>query len=162
MEYLKGLIAGFGEITLEDEPQIVEAREIFEWLTIVEREGVDYITLNEAEGMLKKLQKAAAAEVDVLIDAIGYITKDSGDAIAAARTAYNTLTPGSKSYVKNLAILEQAEQIYASLVPNVTLAPSTGSVTSVRWVVVFIVASLLVIAPAIVIPIVVVTSKRRR
>ena len=36
---------------------------------------------------------AAAAEVDALIDAIGDVTAESGEAIAAARAAYDELLP---------------------------------------------------------------------
>ena len=116
INHLNSLIAGFGDITLEDEPAITEAREIFDWLTITERELVDFIALNAAETALKKLQKAAAAEVDALIEAIGdTVSHSSGDAIAAARAAYDALTPGSKAYVKLLPILEEAEAIYAEL-----------------------------------------------
>ncbi len=114
--YLNKLIAGLGEITLEDEPVINEAMEIFNWLTVTEREKVDYLTLTAAETALKKLQKAAAAEVDALIEAIGdTVSHSSGDAIAAARAAYDALTPGSKQYVKLLPILEEAEALFATL-----------------------------------------------
>ena len=116
INYLISLIAGLGEITLEDEPAIEEARAIFDWLTLDERGQVDFVTLNAAETALKKLQKAAAAEVDALILAIGdTIDHSSGDAIAAARAAYDALTNGSKKYVANLAILEEAEALFADL-----------------------------------------------
>ena len=118
IDHLNSLIAGFGEITLEDEPAINEAREIFDWLTITERELVDFIALNAAETALKKLQKAAAAEVDALIEVIGdSVNYNSGKAIEAARTAYDALTPGSKEYVKLISILEEAEALYSALFP---------------------------------------------
>lgn len=114
--YLQQLIAGIGDVTLEDEAVITEARELFNWLTHVERETVDYITLNAAESGLKKLQQAKAAEVDALILAIGdTIDHSSKDAIEAARKAYDALTPGAQAMVKNLAILTEAEAIYAGL-----------------------------------------------
>ncbi|MBR4016774.1 MAG: hypothetical protein IKK11_03065, partial [Oscillospiraceae bacterium] len=120
--YLNELIAGFGEITLEDEPTVNEAREIFDWLTIVEREQVDFIALNDAETALKKLQKAAAAEVDALVESLGgSVSLGSGKTIKAARAAYEALTPGSKQYVKMLSILEEAETIYARLRTTTTI-----------------------------------------
>ncbi len=114
--YLNQLIAGVGEVTLEDEAAITEAGEIFDWLTHVERETVDYVTLNAAKSALKKLQQAKAAEVDTLILAIGdTIDHSSKDAIEAARKAYDALTPGAQKLVKNLTILTEAEAIYAEL-----------------------------------------------
>ena len=47
-----------------------------------------------------------------LIEAIGTVTKDSGDAIAAARKAYDMLGDAEKSYVDNYDKLVKAEQIY--------------------------------------------------
>ena len=113
IEHLKKLIASIGEVTLEDEPIIVEAVAIFDWLTLDERNQVDYITLNAAEKALKKLQKAAAEEVDALIEAIGEVKRSSGKAIEAARAAYDALTEGSKAYVKLLDTLLAAEAAYA-------------------------------------------------
>ena len=115
IEHLKKLIASIGEVTLEDEPIIVEAVAIFDWLTLDERNQVDYITLNAAEKALKKLQKAAAEEVDALIEAIGEVKRSSGKAIEAARAAYDALTEGSKAYVKLLDTLLAAEAAYAEL-----------------------------------------------
>ena len=50
--------------------------------------------------------------VKELIEAIGTVTKDSGDAIAAARKAYDMLGDAEKSYVDNYDKLVKAEQIY--------------------------------------------------
>ena len=114
---LKKLMESIGsEITLEDEASINEAMDIYEWMTLIEREGVDYITLVSAEKALIKLQKDAAAQVDLLITQIGdSIDHNSKDAIEAARKAYDALTPGSKEYVKLLTVLTEAEAIYAEL-----------------------------------------------
>ncbi len=115
IEHLKQLIASIGDVTLEDEPVIVEAAEIFDWLTLDEREQVDYTTLNAAEKTLKKLQKAAAEEVDALIEAIGTVGLLSGKAVKAARAAYDALTPGSQAYVELLDVLTAAEAAYAAM-----------------------------------------------
>ncbi len=112
------LIAMIGEVTLEDEPIITEAMEIYNWMYMDERETVDYVTLTAANKALQKLQKAAAAEVDALITAIGdSVDYSSGDAIQAARAAYDALTPGSKQYVTLISILEEAEAIYNAMFP---------------------------------------------
>ena len=50
-----------------------------------------------------------------LIEAIGTVTKDSGEAIAAARKAYDALGDAEKSYVDNYDKLVKAEQIYGMI-----------------------------------------------
>ncbi len=118
IDKLSALIAQIGEVTLDDEPIINEAMELYDWLYMDEREQVDYTTLLAAEKALQKLQKAAAAEVDALIEAIGdSVDYGSGAAIKAAREAYDALTEGSKKYVKLLHILEEAEALFADMFP---------------------------------------------
>ena len=63
----------------------------------------------------------AAAAVDTLIEAIGEVTLDSGDAIAAARTAYDALNDEAKALVTKTAALEAAEAAYDALLnPEIT------------------------------------------
>ena len=57
-----------------------------------------------------------AAVVERLIDAIGEVTLESGDAIAAARAAYDALEADQQAEVENLAVLEAAEAAYDALV----------------------------------------------
>ncbi len=152
IEYLQKLIAGIGEVTLEDEAAITEAGEIFNWLTHVEREKVDYMTLNAAKSALKKLQQAKAAEVDALILAIGdTIDHSSKDAIEAARKAYDALTPGAQKLVKNLAILTEAETIFAGLGMNPTTI-----------IIIVAVAGGVVLAAAAVVVVLVVVAKKKK
>ena len=54
--------------------------------------------------------EAAAAAVEALIDAIGEVTAESGDAIDAARKAYDALTDGQKALVSNYERLTAAEE----------------------------------------------------
>ena len=58
--------------------------------------------------------EAVAKDVEELIAAIGTVTKDSGEAIKAARDAYNALTEGQKALVSKEALdtLVKAEKIY--------------------------------------------------
>ncbi|MBR2490125.1 MAG: S-layer homology domain-containing protein [Ruminiclostridium sp.] len=58
---------------------------------------------------------AAVEAVEKLIDAIGAVTKDSGKAIEAARTAYDKLTFDQKKLVENYSKLTTAEKTYAAL-----------------------------------------------
>ncbi len=112
IEHLKELIASIGEVTLEDEPTIVEADGIFSWLTLEERQQVDGATLSSAKIQLTKLQKEAAGKVDVLIEKIGKVGIFSGAAISKARKAYDALTEGSKAYVSLIDTLLAAEKAF--------------------------------------------------
>lgn len=125
-------IGPIDEITLESAKQIQKARAGYDALNkyaqyIVEcAEPVSYYTLLEAEAKLKELQeaaaeqeridRAAAAAVDSLIDEIGDVTLESKQAIETARAAYDNLTPTQKTYVTKLDTLTAAEAAYKALV----------------------------------------------
>lgn len=125
-------IGPIDEITLESAKQIQKARAGYDALNkyaqyIVEcAEPVNYYTLLDAEAKLKELQdaaaeqeridKAAAAAVDSLVDEIGDVTLDSKQAIETARAAYDNLTPTQKTYVTKLNTLTAAEAAYKNLV----------------------------------------------
>ncbi len=125
-------IGPIDEITLESAEQIQKARAGYDALNkyaqyIVEcAEPVSYYTLLEAEAKLKELQeaaaeqeridRAAAAAVDSLIDEIGDVTLESKQAIETARAAYDNLTPTQKTYVTKLDPLTAAEAAYKALV----------------------------------------------
>ena len=125
-------IGPIDEITLESAKQIQKARAGYDALNkyaqyIVEcAEPVSYYTLVEAEARLKELQeaaaeqeridRAAAAAVDSLIDEIGDVTLESKQAIETARAAYDNLTPTQKTYVTKLNTLTAAETAYKALV----------------------------------------------
>lgn len=65
---------------------------------------------------LAELEDIEAAEaVDKRIDEIGIVTIDSEEKIKAAREAYEKLTDEQKTLVKNLAVLEAAEDKLAKL-----------------------------------------------
>lgn len=110
-------IDSIGDVTLEDAELIGTIRAEYEELTTKQKEYVkNYDTLLEAENALADLQnaadKVAAEKVDALIAAIGKVTKDSGDAIKAARNAYDALTDAQKKLVTSLEVLEDAEAAY--------------------------------------------------
>lgn len=125
-------IGPIDEITLESAKQIQKARAGYDALNkyaqyIVEyAKPVNYYTLLDAEVKLKELQdaaaeqeridRAAAAAVDNLIDAIGEVTLKSKQAIETARAAYDNLTPTQKTYVTKLDTLTAAETAYKNLV----------------------------------------------
>ena len=60
-------------------------------------------------------EEVTAADVIKLIDAIGTVSKNSGNAIAAARTAYNKLPADQKKLVTNYDKLTAAEAAYAEI-----------------------------------------------
>ena len=125
-------IGPIDEITLESAEQIQKARAGYDALNkyaqyIVEcAEPVSYYTLLEAEARLKELQeaaaeqeridRAAAAAVDSLINEIGDVTLESKQVIETARAAYDNLTPTQKTYVTQLDTLTAAEAAYKALV----------------------------------------------
>ncbi|MBO5070506.1 MAG: hypothetical protein J6C37_09110, partial [Roseburia sp.] len=81
------------------------------------RASLDKISISIPTGDLVEAQK-----VDELILAIGEVTKDSANAIEAARKAYDALTDAQKAIVENDDLLEEAEKAYADL-----MNPGTGS-----------------------------------
>lgn len=125
-------IGPIDEITLESAKQIQKARAGYDALNkyaqyIVKcAKPVNYYTLLDAEAKLKELQdaaaeqeridRAAAAAVDSLIDEIGDVTLDSKQAIETARAAYDALTEKQQSYVTKLKTLTAAETAYKALV----------------------------------------------
>ncbi len=108
-------IAAIGTVTLESEAAIQQARAAYDLLTPAQKALVTNLTvLTNAESTLAALQKQAADEkaakaVDELIAAIGDVTLEKEEQIAAARDAYNALTSDQKRLVENLAVLTAAE-----------------------------------------------------
>ncbi len=90
----------------------------------------DVIVLYYTDDYTKENPTANYDEVKAvkeLIEAIGTVTKDSGDAIAAARKAYDMLGDAEKSYVDNYDTLVKAEKIYDMIIAS-GKEESTGSV----------------------------------
>ena len=115
---VKELIDAIGEVTLDSGDAIDAARAAYDKLPEAKKALVDnYEKLTAAEEAYTALVDAAAAKaVDDLIDAIGEVTADSGDAIKAARAAYDALTDTQKELVKNYEKLTAAEEAYTALV----------------------------------------------
>ena len=107
-------IDAIGEVTLESEEAIVAARAAYEALTEAQKAQVtNYDKLTAAEARLADLKAAKA--VDDMIDAIGEVTLESEEAIAAARAAYEALTEAQKAEVKSYDKLTAAEARLANL-----------------------------------------------
>ncbi|MCI5525718.1 MAG: hypothetical protein MR381_06480 [Dorea sp.] len=115
-EEVTNKISAIGDVTLESEDAIKEARTAYDALTDAQKELVsNKDVLEKAESTLKELQDAKAADVKAAeevtnkISAIGDITLESEDAIKEARTAYDALTDAQKELVSNKDVLEKAE-----------------------------------------------------
>ena len=117
---VKELIDAIGEVTLDSGDAIDAARTAYDKLPEAKKVLVDnYEKLTAAEEAYTALVDAAAAKaVDDLIDAIGEVTADSGDAIKAARAAYDALTDTQKELVKNYEKLLAAEELYEELMAS--------------------------------------------
>ena len=118
VDAVKELIDAIGEVTLDSGDAIDAARTAYDKLPEAKKVLVDnYEKLTAAEEAYTALVDAAAAKaVDDLIDAIGEVTLESGDAIKAARAAYDALTDTQKELVKNYEKLTAAEEAYTALV----------------------------------------------
>ena len=118
VKYVETLIQAIpAEITLDAEPAITAAREAADKLYTTERKNVSYSKLTSAEGKLRSLQKAKAAaeEVDALIDAIGIVTWGDEERIKEAREAYDSLNGTALTFVTKGKKLETAEKILKAL-----------------------------------------------
>lgn len=117
VDAVKELIDAIGEVTLDSGDAIDAARAAYDELPDAKKALVDnYEKLTAAEEAYTALVDAAAAKaVDDLIDAIGEVTLESGDAIKAARAAYDALTDTQKELVKNYEKLLAAEELYEEL-----------------------------------------------
>ena len=110
-------IAAFsGEITLEQEEELLAVREAFDGLTVVQQALVEnYFSLVKLEMDLEQLKADVelAAQVDELIAQIGEVTLDSADYVASVRTEYQRLTSEQKALVENYQVLVDAENALA-------------------------------------------------
>ncbi len=112
-------IDALGDITLDNEDAITEARAAYDALTDAQKAQVsNYEALQKAEEKLAELKEdvAKVKDVESKIDAIGTdITLESKGAIAEARAAYDALTDAQKAQVSNYEALQKAEEEFASL-----------------------------------------------
>lgn len=117
---VSAMITALPEVTLDSEDAITAVRQAYDGLTDVQKELVsNYAQLTAAEDTLLQLKvdtQAAEAATQAIV-AIGTVTKDSGDAIQAARTAYDGLTEAQKQLVTEdvLKTLTDAETAFEKL-----------------------------------------------
>lgn len=117
-EQVVKLIDAIGQVTLERETAVVNARMAYDALAEDQKGLVsNYDILLAAEARLAELRADAdaVAHVKQLIDAIGPVTLNSAQAIADARAAYDALTDAQKAQVDNYAQLQAAEATLKAL-----------------------------------------------
>lgn len=124
-----GKLVKAGDVTAESGPKIEEARKAYDALTEKQKKLFgkaypEYLeALEAAEKAYEQIKdteaaKAAAAEVDAMIDALpdpDKITLDDKDAIDAAMKAYDDLSEAAKGYVKNHDKLVACKEAYDKL-----------------------------------------------
>ena len=128
-ERTSNLINSIGEVTLDKEQLIRDARASFMALTRYERTLVKNIdVLNAAEAVLTGLllRKSEASAVDKLIDKIGFVFFGDGAKISAARKAYNKLDDETKEMVEQYTTLVAAEIILVAEYLIVAAAVTCG------------------------------------
>lgn len=107
-------INAIGTVTPDSGDAIAAARSAYDALTDAQKEQVtnaDVLTAAEA----RYTDVVAIDGAEKAIDAIGEVTLTSGDAIAAARAAYDALTDSQKAEVSNYDTLLAAEARFAEL-----------------------------------------------
>ncbi|MEA4853696.1 MAG: cadherin-like beta sandwich domain-containing protein [Christensenella sp.] len=123
---VSALIDEIGSVTLDSESKIVAARSAYNTLSVTEQKYVsNYGVLTAAETRYKQLKNANV--VSNLIDVIGIVTKDSGQAIIAARSAYDALLSEEQALVGNYAALTAAERVFAELGAQQNIAGTDGN-----------------------------------
>ena len=114
-------IAAIGEITLDSESAITAAEEAVAALADEDREQLENTAaLDEARAAYDELVHAAeldaaASEVEDAIAAIGSVTLESGDAVKAARSAFDAADAEVQALVENAAELDAAEAALSEL-----------------------------------------------
>ncbi len=109
---IDALITAIGDVSLEDEANIAAARSAYDAADEEVQSAVQNLSeLEKTEEQFHKLEVAKAAEeIDTLIDAIGEVTLESGESIDEARSAYDIADEEIKAEVRNLRVLEEAEE----------------------------------------------------
>ena len=119
------LINAIGPVTLNSGNAITIARNAYGALPDDQKANVtNYAVLTAAESTFSALQVSHA---EGLINAIGTVTLSSGDAISAARNAYDALTTAQKAKVDNYVKLNAAETRYAQLAADTAAAKAVDN-----------------------------------
>ena len=118
VEKVTAMIDAIGEVTWDSQGAIERAETAYSALSATQKPQVrNYSTLVAARRAFNLLREEAyVAEVEALIDAIGDVTLDSGEAIERAERAYNSLSYNKQLEVSNRNDLFAARAEYDELV----------------------------------------------
>lgn len=113
-------IASIGEVTLESEAAIAAAEAAVDALEEKDRESLDNTKLlqtarEEYDRLVEEQRLAEIAAVETAISSIGKVDLNSGDAIAAARSAFDGCDGALRERVSNADVLAASEETYAEL-----------------------------------------------
>ena len=120
-------IDAIGNVTAESGAQIEAAEAAVEALNDKQRDKLPNLTVleeaqTEYETVLEEqaVTEACVQEAENAIDAIGSVTLDSGEAIRAARAAYEAVLEEAREQVTNRETLSAAEQTFDALAIQAT------------------------------------------
>lgn len=113
VQAVEAAISAIGEVTLDSAEKIKAARDVFEsYDADVQAAVSNRSDLTDAEAAYEDLQVSAVADA---IEAIGEVSLDSGEAIEAARKAYDALPEALQAKVQNISALTRAEHSFSTL-----------------------------------------------
>ena len=113
VQAVEAAISAIGEVNLDSAEKIDAARAAFDNSSAEVQAAVSNRSdLTDAEAAFQDLRVAAVVDA---IDAIGEVSLDSGEAIEAARTAYDNLPGDLQLKVQNLSVLTRAEYSFSTL-----------------------------------------------
>lgn len=108
IEQVEKAIDNIGEVTLESDQVIKDARALYEEQADSTKEDIkNYNALQKAENTLSNLK---IAEVEKLISEIGVVTLDAEDRYIAANTLFQKLSKDEKEAVSNFDVLDSAKE----------------------------------------------------
>ena len=112
IELLRLRIADLGEITIEDEPELVSIRKTYSTLTLEQRMSLDFLTVSKAESIMSILRGERMVK---MIDAIGEVTLEKEAVVRDARASFMALTLYERRLVTNIDVLNAAEAVLTTL-----------------------------------------------
>lgn len=166
VEMAKDRINAIGKVTKKSGTAINDARITYDALTAEQKALIYAPQLEKAEKAYAEIaaqaaiDEAAAAVVEIEINAIGEVTVGSGSAIQSARDAYDALTKDQKKLVTNEKVLKDAEKAYKALTAQ-TGGNDAGEKDNTMTVVIIAIVAVVVVG-AVVAVLLVLNGKKKK
>ena len=106
-------VDSLGEITLEDEAELVSIRKTYTSLERAQRGKIDLMKISEAESQMSILRGERTTN---MIDSIGEVSLAKEQLIRDTRASYMALTRYERTLVKNVDVLNAAEAVLTGLI----------------------------------------------